>query len=51
MTGIAVVIEDDEAISELVAAYLARAGFEVVCERSGREGIKAAIERRYTAPA
>ena len=41
MTGVAVVIEDDEAISALVAAYLARAGFQVVCEHTGEKGLNA----------
>jgi DNA-binding response OmpR family regulator len=45
VTGIAVVIEDDEAIGALVKAYLERAGFQVICERTGEEGL-AAIERR-----
>jgi DNA-binding response OmpR family regulator len=38
------VIEDDEAIGALVVAYLERAGFEVVCEHTGEEGLKA-VER------
>jgi DNA-binding response OmpR family regulator len=45
MSGIAVVIEDDEAISALVGAYLERAGFQVVRERTGEEGL-AAVEQR-----
>ena len=44
MTGVAVVIEDDEAISALVAAYLERAGFQVVCEHTGEKGLNA-VER------
>ena len=44
MTGVAVVIEDDEAISALVAAYLERAGFRVVCEHTGEKGLDA-VER------
>ena len=44
MTGVAVVIEDDEAISALVAAYLERAGFQVVCEHTGEKGLDA-VER------
>jgi DNA-binding response OmpR family regulator len=44
VTGIAVVIEDDEAISALVAAYLEQAGFQVVCEHTGEEGVNA-VER------
>jgi DNA-binding response OmpR family regulator len=45
VTGIAVVIEDDEAIGALVKAYLERAGFRVICERTGEEGLTA-VERR-----
>lgn len=45
MSGVAVVIEDDEAISALVGAYLEQAGFEVVRECTG-EGGRAAVERR-----
>ena len=37
-------IEDDEAISALVAAYLERAGFQVVCEHTGEKGLEA-VER------
>jgi DNA-binding response OmpR family regulator len=44
VTGVAVVIEDDEAISALVAAYLERAGFQVVREHSGEKGLNA-VER------
>jgi two-component system OmpR family response regulator len=44
VTGIAVVIEDDEAISALVAAYLEQAGFQVVCEHTGEKGVDA-VER------
>jgi DNA-binding response OmpR family regulator len=44
VTGVAVVIEDDEAISALVAAYLERAGFQVVCEHTGEKGLNA-VER------
>ena len=44
MTGVAVVIEDDEAIGALVAAYLERAGFRVVCEHTGERGLEA-VER------
>jgi DNA-binding response OmpR family regulator len=44
VTGVAVVIEDDEAISALVAAYLEQAGFHVVCEHTGEKGINA-VER------
>jgi DNA-binding response OmpR family regulator len=38
------VIEDDEAISALVAAYLERAGFHVLCEHTGEKGLNA-VER------
>ena len=41
MTGVAVVIEDDEAISALVGAYLEQAGFEVVRECTGEGGLEA----------
>ena len=45
MSGLAVVIEDDQAISALVATYLQQAGFEVVCECTGEGGFKA-VDRR-----
>jgi DNA-binding response OmpR family regulator len=35
------VIEDDEAIAELVGAYLEQAGFQVVRERTGERGLEA----------
>jgi two-component system, OmpR family, response regulator MtrA len=41
VSGVAVVIEDDEAISELVGAYLEQAGFDVVRERTGEGGLDA----------
>ncbi len=41
MSGVAVVIEDDEAIGDLVGAYLERAGFQVVRERTGEGGLNA----------
>jgi DNA-binding response OmpR family regulator len=44
VTGVAVVIEDDEAIGALVVAYLERAGFQVVCEQTGEKGLDA-VER------
>jgi DNA-binding response OmpR family regulator len=44
VTGVAVVIEDDEAIGTLVVAYLERAGFQVVCEQTGEKGLDA-VER------
>ncbi len=45
MSGVAVVIEDDEAISALVGTYLEQAGFEVVREHNGERGLEA-VERR-----
>src|SRR5213083_3189250 len=45
MSGVAVVIEDDDAIGALVGAYLERAGFEVVREESGEGGFEA-VDRR-----
>jgi DNA-binding response OmpR family regulator len=45
MSGVAVVIEDDEAISALVGTYLEQAGFEVVRERTGERGLDA-VDRR-----
>jgi DNA-binding response OmpR family regulator len=44
VTGIAVVIEDDAAIGALVLAYLEQAGFDVVCETTGENGLDA-VER------
>jgi DNA-binding response OmpR family regulator len=35
------VIEDDQAIGALVLAYLEQAGFEVVCETTGENGLQA----------
>jgi DNA-binding response OmpR family regulator len=46
VSGVAVVIEDDEAISVLVATYLQQAGFEVVREASGERGVEAVDRRR-----
>ena len=46
MSGLAVVIEDDEAISALVATYLEQAGFEVVRECTGEGGFEAVARRR-----
>jgi two-component system response regulator MtrA len=40
-----VVIEHDEAIGDLVGAYLKQAGFQVVRERTGEGGLQA-VERR-----
>ena len=45
MSGVAVVIEDDDAIGALVGAYLEQAGFEVVRECTGQGGLEA-VERR-----
>jgi DNA-binding response OmpR family regulator len=45
VSGVAVVIEDDEAISALVGAYLEQAGFDVVRECTGEGGLEA-VERR-----
>ena len=42
MSGVALVIEDDEAIGALVGAYLERAGFDVVRECTGEGGLEAA---------
>ena len=42
MSGVALVIEDDEAIGALVGAYLERAGFDVVRECTGAGGLEAA---------
>jgi len=39
MTGLAVVIEDDEAIGALVRTYLEREGFEVAWERTAENGL------------
>jgi DNA-binding response OmpR family regulator len=45
VSGVAVVIEDDEAIGALVGAYLEQAGFTVVLECTGEGGLDA-VERR-----
>jgi two-component system, OmpR family, response regulator MtrA len=45
VSGVAVVIEDDDAIGALVGAYLEQAGFEVVRECTGEGGLEA-VERR-----
>ena len=44
MSRVALVIEDDDAIGDLVATYLRREGFTVVWERNGEDGL-AAVER------
>jgi DNA-binding response OmpR family regulator len=46
VSGVAVVIEDDEAISALVGAYLEQAGFDVVRECTGAGGLEA-VDRRH----
>jgi DNA-binding response OmpR family regulator len=46
VSGLAVVIEDDEAISALVGTYLEQAGFEVVRECTGEGGFEAVARRR-----
>jgi DNA-binding response OmpR family regulator len=46
VSGVAVVIEDDEAISALVGTYLEQAGFEVVRECTGEGGLEAVDRRR-----
>ena len=45
MSGVAVVIEDDEAIGAIVGTYLEQAGFEVVRACTGEGGVEA-VERR-----
>jgi DNA-binding response OmpR family regulator len=45
MSGVAVVIEDDQAIGSLVGAYLEQAGFRVVRECTGEAGLDA-VERQ-----
>jgi DNA-binding response OmpR family regulator len=46
VSGVAVVIEDDEAISALVGTYLEQAGYEVVRECTGEGGLEA-VDRRH----
>ena len=46
MSGVALVIEDDEAISALVGTYLEQAGFEVIRECTGERGLEAVDRRR-----
>jgi two-component system, OmpR family, response regulator MtrA len=41
VSGVAVVIEDDEAIGGIVGTYLEQAGFDVVRESTGEDGIEA----------
>jgi DNA-binding response OmpR family regulator len=45
VSGVAVVIEDDEAIGALVGTYLEQAGFDVVRECTGEGGFEA-VDRR-----
>jgi two-component system response regulator MtrA len=45
LSGVAVVIEDDEAIGALVGAYLEQAGYSVVIEATGEGGLEA-VERQ-----
>ena len=45
MSGVAVVIEDDEAIGALIGTYLEQAGFDVVRECTGEGGFEA-VDRR-----
>lgn len=44
MSRVALVIEDDDAIGDLVSTYLRREGFTVVWERNGEDGL-AAVDR------
>jgi DNA-binding response OmpR family regulator len=46
VSGVALVIEDDEAIGALVGAYLERAGFDVVHECTGVGGLDAAAREQ-----
>jgi DNA-binding response OmpR family regulator len=46
VSGVAVVIEDDDAIGALVGTYLEQAGFEVVRESSGDRGLETVDRRR-----
>jgi two-component system, OmpR family, response regulator MtrA len=41
VSGVAVVIEDDEAIGGIVGTYLQQAGFDVVRECTGEDGLEA----------
>ena len=42
MSGVALVVEDDDAIGALVGAYLEQAGFDVVRECTGKDALDAA---------
>jgi two-component system response regulator MtrA len=46
VSGVGVVIEDDEAIGSLVATYLEQSGFEVVRASTGEDGLAAVEHRR-----
>jgi len=46
MSGVAVVIEDDDAIGAIVGAYLKQAGFDVVREGTGEGGFQAVDQRQ-----
>jgi two-component system OmpR family response regulator len=46
VSGVALVIEDDDAIGDLVGAYLEQAGFEVVREETGAGGLDAAAQEQ-----
>jgi DNA-binding response OmpR family regulator len=46
MSGVALVIEDDEAIGDVVGTYLEQAGFEVVRGRTGEDGLAEAERNR-----
>jgi DNA-binding response OmpR family regulator len=45
MSGVAVVIEDDDAIGAVVGTYLEQAGFDVIRECTGEKGLQAVDER------
>ena len=45
MSGVAVVIEDDDAIGAVVGTYLEQAGFDVIRKCTGEEGLQAVDER------
>jgi len=45
VSGVAVVIEDDDAIGAVVGTYLEQAGFDVIRESTGEKGLHAVDER------
>jgi DNA-binding response OmpR family regulator len=45
VSGVAVVIEDDDAIGAVVGQYLEQAGFDVIRECTGEEGLQAVDDR------